>query len=54
LWVISDSQRRRGDKFNKDKYTLETVLDQPYRFHNTLGRPATHTTHQCSFISDLE
>jgi hypothetical protein len=30
------------------------VLDQPCKFHSTPGREATHSTHQCSFIKDLE
>jgi hypothetical protein len=48
------SQKRKGDKFNKDKYTIEVILDQPCKFHNVLGKPAGHTTHQCSFTRDLE
>jgi hypothetical protein len=30
------------------------VLDQPCKFHSTPGRVATHSTHQCSFIKELE
>jgi hypothetical protein len=37
----------------EDKYTLEAALDQPCKFHNTLGRIATHSTRQCSFIKEL-
>jgi hypothetical protein len=38
------SQKRKGDKFNKDKYTIEVMLDQPCKFHNVSGKPAKHTT----------
>jgi hypothetical protein len=48
------SQKRKGDKFSKDKYTIEVMLDQPYKFHSVLGKPAAHTTRQCSFTRDLE
>jgi hypothetical protein len=48
------SQKRKGDKFNKDKYTIEVMLDQPYKFHSVSGKPAGHTTRQCSFTRDLE
>jgi hypothetical protein len=30
------------------------VLDQPCKFHRTLGREATHSTRQCCFITELE
>jgi hypothetical protein len=36
-----DSQ---SDKFNKDKYTIEVMLDQPCKFHSVSGKPAGHTT----------
>jgi hypothetical protein len=48
------SQKRKGDKFSKDKYTIEVMLDQPCKFHNISGKPAAHTTRQCSFTRDLE
>jgi hypothetical protein len=48
------SQRRKGDKFNKEKYTIEVMLDQPCTFHSVLGKLANHTTRQCSFTRDLE
>jgi hypothetical protein len=48
------SHRRKSDKFNKDKYTIEVMLDQPCKFHGVLGKPAGHTTRQCSFTRDLE
>jgi hypothetical protein len=38
------SQRRKSDKFNKDKYTIEVMLDQPCQFHSVSGKPAGHTT----------
>jgi hypothetical protein len=28
-WATGGSQRRKGDKFNKDKYTIEMMMDQP-------------------------
>jgi hypothetical protein len=51
---MSGSQKHKGDKFNKDKYTIEVMLDQPYKFHSVSGKPAGHTTRQCSFTRDLE
>jgi hypothetical protein len=48
------SQKRKGDKFSKDKYTIEVMLDQPCKFHSVSGMPAAHTTCQCSFTIDLE
>jgi hypothetical protein len=48
------SQKHKGHKFNKDKYTIEVMLDQPCKFHSILGKPAGHTTRQCSFTRDLE
>jgi hypothetical protein len=48
------SQKRKGDKFNKDNYTIKVMLDQPCKFHSVSGKPAGHTTHQCSFTRDLE
>jgi hypothetical protein len=48
------SQKRKEDKFNKDKYTIEVMLDQPCKFHSVSGKLAAHTTHQCSFTRDLE
>jgi hypothetical protein len=48
------SQKCKGDKFSKDKYTIEVMLDQPCKFHSVLGKPAAHTTRQCSFTRDLE
>jgi hypothetical protein len=38
------SQKCKGDKFSKDKYTIEVMLDQPYKFHSVSGKPAAHTT----------
>jgi hypothetical protein len=48
------SQKRKGDKFNKDKYTIEVMLDQSCKFHSISGKLAAHTTRQCSFTRDLE
>jgi hypothetical protein len=48
------SQKHKGDKFSKDKYTIEVMLDQPCKFHSVSGKPATHTTRQCNFTRDLE
>jgi hypothetical protein len=48
------SQKRKGDKFSKDKYTIKVMLDQPCKFHSVSGKPAAHTTRQCSFTRDLE
>jgi hypothetical protein len=48
------SQRHRSNKFNKDKYTIEVMLDQPCKFHSVSGKPASHTMRQCSFTRDLE
>jgi hypothetical protein len=39
----SGSQRRKSDKSNKDKYTIEMMLDQPCKFHSVSGKPASHT-----------
>jgi hypothetical protein len=44
LGATGGSQKRKGDKFSKDKYTIEVMLDQPYKFHSVLGKPAAHTT----------
>jgi hypothetical protein len=38
------SQKRKGYKFNKDKYTIEVMLDQLCKFHSILGKPAGHIT----------
>jgi hypothetical protein len=46
--------RRKGDKFNTDKYTIEMMLDQPCKFHSISGKPANHITRHCSFTRDLE
>jgi hypothetical protein len=54
LGATSGSQRRKSDKFNKDKYTIEVMLDQPCKFHSVSGKLAGHTTRQCSFTRDLE
>jgi hypothetical protein len=48
------SQKRKGDKFGQDKYTIEVMLDQPCKFHSISGKPVAHTTRQCSFTRDLE
>jgi hypothetical protein len=48
------SQKHKGDQFSKDKYTIEVMLDQPYKFHSVSGKPAAHTTRHCSFTMDLE
>jgi hypothetical protein len=48
------NQKRKGDKFSKDKYTIEVMLDQPCKLHSVSGKPAAHTTRQCSFTRDLE
>jgi hypothetical protein len=48
------SQKHKGDKFSKDKYTIEVMLDQPCKFHSVSGKPAAHTTRQYSFTTDLE
>jgi hypothetical protein len=36
------------------KYTLDAALDQPCKLHNTPGREATHSMHQCRFMRELE
>jgi hypothetical protein len=36
------------------KYTLDATLDQPCKFHTSPGREATHSTHQCRFMRELE
>jgi hypothetical protein len=54
LGATGGSQKCKGDKFSKDKYTIEVMLDQPCKFHSVSGKPAAHTTHQCSFTRDLE
>jgi hypothetical protein len=51
--ATAGSQKRKGDKFSKDKYTIEVMLDQPCKFHSFSGKPAAHTTRQCSFTRDL-
>jgi hypothetical protein len=51
---MGGSQKHNGDKFGKDKYTIEVMLDQPCKFHSVSGKPAGHTTCQCSFTRDLE
>jgi hypothetical protein len=43
------SQRRKSDKFNKDKYTIQVMLEQPCKFHSVSGKPAGHTKRQCNF-----
>jgi hypothetical protein len=53
-WATGGSQKRKGDKFNKDKYTIEVMLDQPCKFNSISGKPIAHTTRQCSFTRDLE
>jgi hypothetical protein len=49
LGAASSSQGRK-----EGKYTLDAVLDQPCKFHNTPGREATHSTRQCQFMRELE
>jgi hypothetical protein len=41
---MGGSQKCKGDKFSKDKYTIEVMLDQPCKFHSVSGKPAAHTT----------
>jgi hypothetical protein len=41
---MGGSQKHKGDKFSKDKYTIEVMLDQPCKFHSVSGKPAAHTT----------
>jgi hypothetical protein len=43
-----------GQRRKEDRYTLDAALDQPCKFESTLGREATHSTRQCSFIKELE
>jgi hypothetical protein len=47
--AIGSSQGRK-----EGKYTLDAVLDQLCKFHNTPGREATHSTRQCRFMKELE
>jgi hypothetical protein len=47
--ATGSSQRRR-----EDRYTLDAALDEPWKFHSTPGREATHSTRQCSFIKELK
>jgi hypothetical protein len=42
--ATGESQKRKGDKFSKDKYTIKVMLDQPCKFHSVSGKPAAHTT----------
>jgi hypothetical protein len=42
--AMGGSQKHKGDKFSKDKYTIEVMLDQPCKFHSVSGKPAAHTT----------
>jgi hypothetical protein len=51
---MGGSQKRKGGKFDKDKYTIEVMLDQPCKFRSVSGKPAAHTTRQCSFTRHLE
>jgi hypothetical protein len=53
-WATGESQKCKGDKFSKDNYTIEVMLDQPCKFHSVSGKPAAHTTCLCSFTRDLE
>jgi hypothetical protein len=43
-----------GQGRKEGKYTRDAALDQPCKFHNSLGREATHSTRQCQFIRELE
>jgi hypothetical protein len=43
-----------GQGRKEGKYTLDAALDQPYKFHNSPGREATHSTRQCRFMTELE
>jgi hypothetical protein len=43
-----------GQGRKEGKYTLNAALDQPCKFHSTLGREGTHSTRQCRFIKELE
>jgi hypothetical protein len=36
-----------GQGRKEGKYTLDAVLDQPCKFHNTPAREVTHSTRQC-------
>jgi hypothetical protein len=39
---MGGSQKRKGDKFSKDKYTIEVMLDQPCKFHSVSGKPGAY------------
>jgi hypothetical protein len=52
--AMGRSEKSKGDKFNKDKYTIEVMLEQPCKFNSVLGKQAGHTMHQCSFTRDPE
>jgi hypothetical protein len=43
-----------GQGRKEGKYTLDAALDQSCKFHSTPGREATHSTHQCRFMRELE
>jgi hypothetical protein len=43
-----------GHGRKEGKYTLHAALDQPCKFHTSLGREATHSTRQCRFMRELE
>jgi hypothetical protein len=43
-----------GQACKEGKYTLDAALDQPFKFHSTPGREATHSTRQCRFMRELE
>lgn len=47
--------RQRGDNrpWQKAKYTFEQMLDSPCKYHSAPGKPATHTTQQCSWTTRL-
>jgi hypothetical protein len=43
-----------GHGRKEGKYTLDAALDQPCKFHTSLGREVTHSTCQCRFMRELE
>jgi hypothetical protein len=43
-----------GQGRKEGKYTLDTAVDHPCKFHSTPGREATHSTRQCYFMRELE
>ena len=46
-------QRLEGRPWGKPKYTFEQMLESPCKYHSVPGKPATHSTLQCSWTQRL-